>query len=137
MPSANVCELTSVYVRYADTAEHGGISEKSIKDNEPIDLCLDLEAGRTIFNAGAAYHLFVVLNDISESSATVYKNSRAGSLGDPKWRTMATTFAWTIPVGGIPLVAQHIYQATAVMSVGKSNPIVDVDQSPPFIVTQP
>lgn len=137
MPSASECELASVYVRYSDTVRHGGISEESIKDNEPIDLCLALEAGQTIFNAGAVYNLFVVLNDISDSSATVYKNSRAGSLGDPKWQTMATTFFWTIPAGGIPLVNEHIYQATAVMSVGKSDPIVDVDQSAVFIVTTP
>lgn len=136
MPSANECQLASVYVRYADTARHGGISEKSIRDNESIDLCLALEAGQTIFNAGAAYNLFVVLNDLLDSSATVYKNSRAGSLGDPKWLTMATTFSWTIPAGSIPLVDEHIYQATAVMSVGKSDPIVDVDQSAIFIVTR-
>ncbi len=137
MPSANECELTSVYVRYADTARHGGISEESIRDNEPIDLCLELEAGQTIFNAGAAYNLFVVLNDLSDSSTTVYKNSRGGSLGDPKWQTMATTFSWTVPAGSIRLVDEHIYQATAVMSVGKSDPIVDVDQSAVFIVTHP
>ena len=137
MPSANECELVSVYVRYADTARQGGISEKSIKDNESIDLCLELEAGQTIFNAGAAYNLFVVLNDLSDSSTTVYKNSRAGSLGDPRWQTMATTFSWTVPAGSIPLVNEHIYQATALMSVGKSNPIVDADQSALFIVTQP
>src|SRR5215469_9635976 len=137
MPSANECELASVYVRYADTVRHGGISEESIKDNEPIDLCLELEAGQSIFNAGAAYNLFVVLNDLSDSSTTVYRNSQAGSLGDPKWQTMATTFSWTVPTGTIPLVNEHIYQATAVMSVGKSDPIVDVDQSAMFIVTQP
>lgn len=136
MPSANQCELASVYVRYADTARHGGISEKSIRDNESIDVCLALEAGQTIFNAGSAYNLFVVLNDLLDSSATVYKNSHAGSLGDPKWLTMATTFSWTVPAGSIPLVDEHIYQATAVMSVGKSHPIVDVDQSAIFIVTR-
>lgn len=137
MPSAKDCELASVYVRYADTARHGGISETSINGNEPIDLCLQLEAGQTIFNAGAAYHLFVVLNDLSDSSTTVYKNSHAGSIGDPKWPTMATTFSWTVPAGGIPLAGEHIYQATAAMSVGKSDPIVDVNQSTPFIVTCP
>jgi|HubBroStandDraft_4_1064222.scaffolds.fasta_scaffold02520_7 hypothetical protein len=137
MPSANESALTSVYVRYTDTADHGGISEESIKDNQSFDLCLDLEAGQTIFNSGAAYNLFVVLNDLSDSSTTVYKNSQGGSLGDPKWPTMDTTFSWTIPAGSIPLADDHVYQATGVMSVGKSDPIVDVDQSALFIVTQP
>ena len=136
MPTANECALARVYVRYADTARYGGISEKSIKENEPIDLCLELEAGQTIFNAGAAYRLFVVLNDLSDSSATVYKNSRAGSLGDPKWQTMATTFSWTVLAGSIPLAAEHVYQATAVMSVGKADPIVGSAQSAPFIFTK-
>jgi hypothetical protein len=137
MPSANECELAGVYVRYTDTTNHGGISEESIKDNQSFDLCLELEAGQTIFNAGAQYNLFVVLNDLSDSSTTVYKNSQAGSLGDPKWPTMDTTFCWTVPAGSIVLADDHVYQATAVMSVGKSDPIVDVDQSALFIVTQP
>jgi hypothetical protein len=137
MPSANECELASVYVRYTDTANHGGISEESIKDNESFDLCLELEAGQTIYNAGAQYNLLVVLNDLSDSSATVYKNSQAGSLGDPKWQAMDTTFFWTVPVGSVPLADDHVYQATAVMSVGRADPIVDSEQSPLFIVTQP
>jgi hypothetical protein len=137
MPSANECELASVYVRYTDTASHGGISEESIKDNQSFDLCLELEAGQTIFNAGAAYNLFVVLNDLSDSSTTVYRNSQAGSLGDPKWQAQDTTFFWTVPAGSIPLADDHVYQATAVMSVGKADPIVDVEQSELFIATQP
>jgi len=137
MPSANECELASVYVRYTDTADHGGISEESIKDNQSFDVCLGLEAGQTIFNTGAAYNLFVVLNDLSDSSKTVYKNTQAGSLGDPKWQAMHTTFFWTVPAGSISLADDHVYQATAVMSVGKSDPIVDVEQSDLFIVTQP
>lgn len=137
MPGASQCELASVYVRYTDTASHGGISEESIKDGQSFDLCLELEAGQTIFNSGARYNLFVVLNDLSDSSATVYRNSHAGSLGDPKWQAMDTTFAWTVPAGSIPLADDHVYQAIAVMSVGKSDPIVDVDQSTLFIVTPP
>ena len=137
MPSANECELASVYVRYTDTASHGGISEESIKDNESFDLCLELEAGQTIYNSGAQFNLFVVLNDLSDNSTTVFKNSQAGSLGDPKWQAMDTTFFWTIPVGSVPLVDDHVYQATGVMSVGRADPIVDSEQSPLFIVTQP
>jgi hypothetical protein len=137
MPSANACRLASVYVRYTDTANHGGISEESIKDNQSFDLCLELEAGQTIFNAGAVYELFVVLNDLSDSSATVYKNSQAGSLGDPKWQAQDTTFFWTIPAGSVPLADDHVYQATAVISVGKADPIVDSAQSQLFIATQP
>lgn len=137
MPSAHACELTRVYVRYADTARHGGICEHAITANVPIDLCLQLQAGRAVFDVGAAYHLAVVLNDLSDSSATIYANSHAGSLGDPAWQTMATTFSWTLPTASIPLADQHIYQATAVMSVGKPDPIVEASQSPPFIITQP
>jgi hypothetical protein len=137
MPSANACQLASVYVRYTDTANHGGISEESIKDGQSFDLCLELEAGQTIFDAGAVYELFVVLNDLSDSSATVYKNSQAGSLGDPKWQAQRTTFFWTIPAGSVPLADDHVYQATAVMSVGKGDPIVDSAQSQLFIATQP
>ena len=137
MPSANECELASVYVRYTDTASHGGISEESIKDNQSFDLCLELEAGQTIFNQGAQYNLFVVLNDLSDSSRTVYTNTQAGSLGDPNWQNMDTTFSWTVPAGSVPLVDDHVYQATAVMSVGKHDPIVDTEQSGLFIVTQP
>ncbi|HKD89360.1 MAG TPA: hypothetical protein VKB62_12600 [Streptosporangiaceae bacterium] len=137
MPSANECELASVYIRYTDTASHGGISEESIKDNQSFDLCLGLEAGQTIFNQGAQYNLFVVLNDLSDSSKTVYKNTQAGSLGDPKWPAMDTTFSWTVPAGSISLADDHVYQAIGVMSVGKADPIVDMDQSALFIVTQP
>jgi hypothetical protein len=137
MPSANQCRLISVYVRYTDTTNYGGISEESIKDNQSFDLCLKLEAGQTIFNQGARYNLFVVLNDLSDSSRTVYTNTRTGSLGDPSWQNMATTFAWTVPAGSVPLVDDHVYQATAVMRVGKRDPIVDAEQSDLFIVTQP
>jgi hypothetical protein len=137
MPSSNECELASVYVRYTDTASHGGISEESIRHNHSFDLCLALEAGEIIFNSGAAYNLLVVLNDLSDSSATVYKNSQAGSLGDPKWPAQDTTFSWTVPAGSIRLTDNHVYQATAVMRVGKSDPIVDVAQSDLFIATQP
>ena len=137
MPSAHQCELTSVYVRYTDTVDHGGISEESIKDNQSFDLCLELEAGQAIFDEGARYTLFVVLNDLSDSSTTVYTNTQAGSLGDPSWQTMGTTFCWTVPAGSVPLVDNHVYQATAVMSVGKHDPIVDAGQSDLFIVTQP
>jgi hypothetical protein len=126
-----------VYVRYTDVANHGGISEESIKDNQSFDLVLELEAGQTIFNAGAMYNLFVVLNDLSDSSKTVYKNAQAGGLGDPKWQAMDTTFAWTVPAGTVPLADDHVYQAVAVMSVGKNDPIVDVEQSDLFIATQP
>ena len=136
MPSANQCELTSVFVRYTDTANHGGISEESIKDNQPFDLCLELEAGGAIFNAGAQYNLFVVLNDLSDSSRTVYANTQAGSLGDSSWQNMDTTFSWTVPAGSVPLVDDHVYQAIGVMSVGKHDPIVGTDQSRLFIVTQ-
>src|SRR5215472_16497855 len=137
MPSAHDCELTRVYVRYADTARHGGICEHAITCTEPIELCLHLQVGQTIFNAGAAYHLVVVLNNLSASSTTIYTNSHAGSLGDPAWQTMATTFCFTLLAGRIPLAGQHIYQAFAVMSVGKPDPIVKANQSPIFIVTQP
>jgi len=137
MPSAHDCELIRVYVRYADTARHGGICEHAITGTEPIELCLQLQAGQTIFDAGAAYQLFVVLNDLSASSTTIYTNSHAGSLGDPAWQTMATTFCWTLPTGSVPLTGQHIYQAIAVMSVGKPDPIVKANQCPVFIVTQP
>jgi hypothetical protein len=137
MPSANECELTSVYVRYADTATHGGISEESIKDNQSFDLCLELEAGQAIFDAAGQYNLFVVLNDLSDSSKTVYTNTQAGSLDDTNWKTLATTFFWTVPAGSVPLVDGHVYQAIGVMSVGKHNPIVNADQSSLFIVTQP
>ena len=137
MPGANQCELTSVYVRYTDTTNHGGISEESIKDDQSFDLCLELEAGQAIFDQGARYNLFVVLNDLSDSSRTVYTNTRTGSLGDPSWQNMGTTFAWTVPAGSVPLVDNHVYQATAVMSVGKHDPIVDAGQSDLFIVTQP
>jgi len=137
MPSANQCELTSVYVRYTDITNHGGISEESIKDNQSFDLCLELEAGQTIFNQGAQYNLFVVLNDLSDSSRTVYTNTQAGSLGDPNWQNMDTTFSWTVPPGSVPLADDHVYQATAVMSVGKHDPIVDAEQSRLLIVTQP
>lgn len=135
MPSAHDCELTRVYVRYADTVRHGGVSEHAITGTEPIDLCLQLQAGQTIFNAGAAYHLSVVLNDLSDSSATIYRDSHGGSLGDPAWQTMATIFSWTLPAGSIPLTGQHIYQASAVMSVGKPDPVVEANQSSLFIVT--
>jgi hypothetical protein len=137
MPSANECELSGVYVRYTDVADHGGISEESIKDNQSFDLVLELEAGQTIFNAGAAYNLFVVLNDLSDSSKTIYTNTQAGSLGDPKWQTMDTTFFWTVPASPQALTDDHVYQAIAVMSVGKHDPIVDVEQSDLFIATQP
>ena len=137
MPSANQCELTSVYVRYTDTANHGGVSEESIVDNQSFDLCLDLEAGQAIFNGGNQYNLFVVLNDLSASSQTVYTNTQAGSLGDPNWQNMDTTFCWTVPAGSVALVDDHVYQAIAVMSVGKHDPIVDAAQSRLFIVTQP
>lgn len=137
MPSANECELSSVYVRYTDVVGHGGISEESIKDNQSFDLVLELEAGQTIFDSGAAYNLFVVLNDLSDSSKTVYTNTQAGSLGDPKWQAMNTTFSWTVPAGTVPLADDHVYQAIAVMSVGKRDPIVDAEQSDLFIVTQP
>ena len=137
MPGANQCELTSVYVRYTDTTNHGGISEESIKDDQSFDLCLELEAGQAIFDQGARYNLFVVLNDLSDSSRTVYTNTRTGSLGDPSWQNMGTTFAWTVPAGSVPLVDDHVYQAIAVMSVGKHDPIVDAEQSDLFIVTKP
>jgi hypothetical protein len=124
-------------VRYTDTTAHGGISEESIKDNQSFDLCLELEAGGAIFNEGAQYNLFVVLNDLSDSSQTVYTNTQAGSLGDPNWQDMDTTFSWTVPVGSVPLADDHVYQATAVMSVGKHDPIVEAEQSRLFIITQP
>jgi hypothetical protein len=137
MPSANQCRLISVYVRYTDTTNYGGVSEESIKDNQSFDLCLKLEAGQAIFIQGARYNLLVILNDLSDSSRTVYTNTQAGSLGDPNWQNMDTTFCWTVPAGSVPLVDDHVYQATAVMSVGKHDPIVDAEQSDLFIVTQP
>jgi len=137
MPSASECELASVYVRYTDTANHGGISEESIRDDQSFDLVLELEAGSGKFNEGAKYNLFVVLNDISDSSKTVYANSQAGALGDPQWSKMNTTFSWTVPAGSIPLTDDHVYQATAVMSVGVHDPIVDTEQSDLFIAIQP
>jgi hypothetical protein len=50
---------------------------------------------------------------------------------------MDTAFFWTVPTGTVALVDDHVYQAIAVMSVGKHDPIVDVEQSDLFIVTQP
>jgi hypothetical protein len=137
MPSANECELSSVYVRYTDVAAHGGISEESIKDNASFDLVLDLEAGQAIFNTGAAYSLSVVLNDLSASSKTIYTNTLGGSLGDANWGKMAVQFAWTVPPGTVAVVDGHVYQAIGVMNVGKADPIVDAEPSDLFIVTQP
>jgi hypothetical protein len=98
---------------------------------------LKLEAGQTIFNAGALYNLFLVLNDLSDSSKTVYTSTQGGSLGDPNWTKMDVEFSWTVPPGTVPLVDDHVYQAIGVMSVGKADPIVDAEQSDLFIVTQP
>ena len=138
MPSANQCELSSVYVRYTDVANHGGVSEESIKDNASFDLVLELEAGQTIYNTGAHYNLLIVLNDLSDSSKTVFTDSQSGSLGDVNWPAMDGLFFWTVPAGIVSqALDDHVLQATGVMSVGKADPIVDTDQSDLFIMTQP
>jgi hypothetical protein len=136
MPSANQCELISVFVRYTDTTSHGGVPEESIVYSQSFDLCLELEAGRAIFDGGSQYNLFVVLNDLSYGSKIVYTNMQAGSLGDSNWQNMYTTFSWTVPAGSVPLVDGHVYQAIAVMSVGGHDSIVNSGQSRLFIITQ-
>lgn len=137
MPNATDAELASVYVRYTDVTAHGDNTEESIKDNQSFDLVLELEAGQAVFNSGAKYNLSVVLNDLFDSSKTIYSNTQGGSLGDTAWQKPDVKFAWTIPAGSLPLVDDHVYQAIGVLSVGNADPIVDMEQSELFVVTQP
>ena len=136
MPNATEAELASVYVRYTDVAAHGDSTEESIKDNQSFDLVLEIEAGQVLFNTGAKYNLSVVLNDLFDSSKTIYSNTQCGSLGDANWLKPDVKFAWTIPPGTVPLVDDHVYQAIGVMSVGNADPIVDMEQGELFVVTQ-
>ncbi len=136
MPNATQAELASVYVRYTDVTDHGDNTEESIKDNQSFDLVLELEAGQVLFNQGSKYNLSVVLNDLFDSSKTIYSNTQGGALGDSNWLKPDVKFAWTIPAGTLPLVDNHVYQAIGVLSVGNADPIVDMEQSELFVVTQ-
>jgi hypothetical protein len=138
MPNANQCELSRVYVRYTDITNHGGVSEEAIKDNAPFDLVLELEAGQTVFNTGAQYNLLIVLNDLSDSSTTVFSKTQSGQFGDTGWPKPDGQYFWTVPTGVITsTVDDHVFQAIGVMSVGKADPVVDSGQSDLFIITQP
>jgi hypothetical protein len=58
--------------------------------------------------------VFVVLNELSDSSATVYTNSRAGGLGVRCGRRrLPHSSFWTVPAGSILLVDNYVCQATA------------------------
>ena len=138
MPNTNTCNLSGVYVRYDDTATYGGVSEDSIKDNVPFDICLALEAGQNIFNMPAAYNLHVALNDLSNSSTTVYTANLPGTLGDPGWTTLDFVHSFPVPPALItPALDGHAFQVVGVMSVGKGDPIVEAKLSEIFIITQP
>jgi len=137
MPSANTANLSGVYVRYDDTATYGGVSEDSIKDNVPFDLCLALEAGQNLANMPAAYTLTVALNDLSNSSTTVYSDSLTGALGDTGWPTLDYVHAFPVPPALITAALDgHAFQVVGVMSVGKADPIVEAKLSEVFIITQ-
>jgi hypothetical protein len=138
MPNTNTCNLSGVYVRYHDTATYGGVSEDSITDNVPFDVCLGLEAGKNLFNMPAAYNLHVALNDLSNSSTTVYTTDLAGTLGDAGWTTLDFVSAFAVPPASItPALDGHAFQVVGVMSVGKGDPIVEAKLSEIFIITQP
>ena len=137
MPNTNTCNLSGVYVRYHDTATYGGVSEDSITDNVPFDICLGLEAGKNLFNMPAAYNLHVALNDLSNSSTTVYTTDLAGTLGDAGWTTLDFVSAFAVPPASItPALDGHAFQVVGVMSVGKGDPIVEAKLSEVFIITQ-
>jgi hypothetical protein len=137
MPNTNTANLSGVYVRYHDTATYGGVSEDSIKDNLPFDICLALESGANVFGMSAAYNLHVALNDLSNSSTTVYTDDLAGSLGDADWAALDFVHAFAVPPALITAALDgHAFQVVGVMSVGKADPIVEAKLSEVFIITQ-
>jgi hypothetical protein len=144
MTSANQCELTRAYVQYDAAVTppivYSGVSEESIVYTEPFDIVLELEAGWAIWSSGAKYNLYVVLNDLSDSSTTLWTTNTNGSLdsADPSWLNPAFKSVFQVPAGTITAAqADHVLQAIGVMSVGVGNPIVDLKQSELFIITQP
>jgi hypothetical protein len=145
MTNANQCELTSSYVQYDQAVTppivYSGVSEEAINYTEPFDIVLDLEAGSTIWLTGAKYSLSVVLNDLSNSSDTIWAFNATGTLAnpaDPYWPTMSAAAVFPVPPGTVTsAMTDHVLQAIGVMSVGVGDPIVGVQESGLFLVTQP
>ena len=132
MPSANQCELSRVYVRNSG----GQVSEESIKDNASFDVVLEAEAGQALFNNGGAYKLIMVLTDLTGDYITFATNTLSGTFGDANWPNPVLSFPFTLPPTGSGR-EDHLFQAMGVLSAGKSDPIVDTEQSDIFIITQP
>lgn len=101
----NESELTSVHVRITGGSDN---AEDAVFDNAAIDLVLELEAGGAIFGMAPKYNLSVVLNDLSDSSTTIYAAEQADN-----------------------------QQAIGVMTVDVNDPQVELQQSELFVVTNP
>ena len=132
MPSANECELSRVYVRNSG----GQVSEESIKDNASFDVVLEAEVGQALFNNGGAYTLNMVLTDLTNNYLTFANKRVNGTFGDVNWPSPVLSFPFALPPVGSGL-DDHVFQAMGVLSAGKSDPIVDTEQSDVFLITQP
>jgi len=135
MTSFKDSELVRVFVRPATAGSV--IADDTIKDNQPFQLVAQVEAGDALFGSGGPYRFAAVVTDLHNPAAPVATPSLSGSFQDSNWNSPSKEIVLaTLPAQGATK-DDHIYQATLVMVIGQTNPIVEFAESNLFVITQP
>src|SRR6266496_702882 len=121
--------LVRTFIRQAP----GRISLDQSDSNTTAQIVCEAEAGQTLFASGAPYRMSIVVRDLT-SSATPFSANQTGFLGDPNWDSPSVEFSFTLPPQGSGQ-KWHTYQTIASLIVEIADPIVDIIESPFFIIT--
>jgi len=129
MPNTNGAILTVVKA----TSSGGPVEEETLPFNAPFDVVVEAEAGANVFNTAGAYKVQMVLTDRTTSTTVVVQNI-PGNFQDGNWPTQARQLRFPVPAPG-PGAEDHVFQAFAVLQVGKADPIVDFEEGQIFVIT--
>ncbi len=136
----NDAQLSRVSTREVGTT----VEDLSFSIKKDFEIAVDAEAGDTIFNDGAQYHIDVVVIDYSQNATNIPSITPVGSttvggvasaMNAAPWDTQAKQFAFTVHFADLAGRVDHMCQVYAFLRVGGgAEPNVSIETSPFFLL---
>jgi hypothetical protein len=127
----NHAEVIRVYTREPGST----IEDLTLDSSTNAEVVVEVESGRTIFEAGARYKTGLVIKDLETGGSIPFGPAAAsGSLTDPPWDTQADSFTYTIQAGDLAGHAGNLCRVYAYLLVGVKDFDASFAESPVFLV---
>jgi len=137
MASPNTIQFTDLKVTLVTPPGVPQLSEQAIADNAKFQVVAEVEAGDAIFNTlTPPFNIQAVVTD--KATGTIITRNISGTVGNAPWDVQSASIALpSIPAQGAAS-DNHLYEVSAVLSVGAKNPEVEfAPEDVRFIVVKP